>query len=157
MLQKLLIERFQLKVHMETKTLPVYNLVVDKGGSKLQVSTVVEPPSLEELQAHPEKYKGRGSAMGPGMFTGTGVPVRTLTSQLENTLGRPVHDTTGLTGTYDITLHFRPDEGAAGEDRNADAPSIFSAVQEQLGLKLVPDKGPVETLVVDAAQKPEAS
>jgi uncharacterized protein (TIGR03435 family) len=76
---------------------------------------------------------------------------------LANALGRPVRDATELTGVYDITLHYRPDEGAVSDDRNADAPSIFSAVQGQLGLKLVPDKGPVETLVVDAAQKPEAS
>lgn len=156
MLQKLLIERFHLKVHMEIKTLPVYNLVVDKGGSKLQVSTAIEPPSLEELKANPDKYKGRSMSMGAGMFKGTAVPVRALASQLANALGRPVNDATGLTGTYDITLSYRKDEGAAAGG-DADAPSIFSAVEEELGLKLVPDKGPVETLVVDAAEKPEAS
>lgn len=156
MLQKLLIERFQLKVHMETKTLPVYNLVVDKGGPKLQVSTEIQPASEEEFKANPEKYKPRSMTMGPGMFKATSVPVRSLTSQLANALGRPVNDKTALTGTYDITLHYRRDEGAAAGG-DADAPSIFSAVEEQLGLKLVPDKGPVETLVVDGAERPEAS
>jgi uncharacterized protein (TIGR03435 family) len=156
MLQKLLIERFQLKVHIETKTLPVYDLVVDKSGSKLKVSTAIEAPSAEEAKANPDKYKKGSMAMGPGMFQGTGVPVRSLASQLANALGRPVHDATGLTGVYDITLRFGADEGTAGSGDSADAPSVFSAVQEQLGLKLVPDKGPVETLVVDAAQKPEA-
>jgi uncharacterized protein (TIGR03435 family) len=74
MLQKLLIERFQLKVHMETRTLPAYNLVLDKGGSKLQVSTAIAPTSLEEWKANPEKYKAGSTSMGPGMFKGTGVP-----------------------------------------------------------------------------------
>jgi len=154
MLQKLLIERFQMKVHRETKTLPVYDLVVDKGGSKLKVSTAIEPPSEEEAKANPEKYKKGFMTMGRGMFEGTGVPVRSLASQLGNSLGKPVHDQTGLSGSYDISLHFRPEDAEAGGD--ADAPSVFTAVQEQLGLKLVPGKGPVETLVLDGAQKPEA-
>jgi uncharacterized protein (TIGR03435 family) len=157
MLQKLLIERFQLKVHMETKTLPIYDLVVDKSGSKLKISTAIEAPSAEEAKANPDKYKKGFMGMSPGMFQGTGVPVRSLASQLANALGRPVHDETGLTGVYDITLHYRAEEGAEGSGDSADAPSVFSAVQEQLGLKLVPDKGPVEALVVDAAQKPEAN
>ncbi len=156
MLQKLLAERFQLKVHMETKTLPVYDLVVDKTGSKLKVSTALDPPSPEEAREHPEKYNRGGMSMGPGMFKGTGVPVRSLVSQLGNVLGKPVRDQTGLTGEYDIDLHFRREDKADSGD-DADAPSVFSAVQEQLGLRLVPDKGPVETLVVDAARKPEAN
>jgi uncharacterized protein (TIGR03435 family) len=154
MLQKLLIERFQLKVHMEMKTLPIYDLVVDKNGSKLKVSTAIEAPSDEERKANPDKYKKGSMMMGPGTYEGTGMPVQSLTSTLGSVLGKPVHDATGLTGLYDITLHFRPEEAEAGNDDNADAPSVFSAVQEQLGLKLLPNKGPVETLVVDAAQKP---
>ncbi|MBB5061710.1 TIGR03435 family protein [Granulicella mallensis] len=154
MLQKLLTERFQLKVHMETKTLPIYDLVVDKSGSKLKVSTAIEAPSDEERKANPEKYKKGSMMMGPGTYEGSGVQVRALAGQLGNVLGKPVHDATGLTGLYDIELHFRPEEAEAGNDDNADAPSVFSAVQEQLGLKLLPNKGPVETLVVDAAQKP---
>jgi uncharacterized protein (TIGR03435 family) len=154
MLQKLLTERFQLKVHMETKTLPIYDLVVDKSGSKLKVSTAIEAPSDEERKANPEKYKKGSMTMGPGTYEGSGVQVRSLAGQLGNVLGKPVHDATGLTGLYDIELHFRPEEAEAGNDDNADAPSVFSAVQEQLGLKLLPNKGPVETLVVDAAQKP---
>lgn len=157
MLQKLLIERFQLKVHMETKTLPIYDLVVDKGGSKLKPTTAIAAPSAEEMRANPDKYKKGFATMGPGRFEGTGVRVDSLTGQLENALGKPVRDTTGLTGLYDITLHYRPEETAADTADNADVPSVFAAVQEQLGLKLVPAKGPVETLVVDAAQKPDAN
>ncbi len=154
MLQKLLVDRFQLKVHAETKTLPLYDLVVDKGGSKLKGTTAIEAPSAEEMKANPDKYKKGSMTMGPGMFEATGLPVRSLASQLASALGKPVQDETGLTGLYDITLHYRPEETAPD---STDAPSVFSAVQEQLGLKLVPDKGPVETLVVDAAQRPEAN
>jgi len=154
MLQTLLIDRFQLKLHTEMKTLPVYDLVVDKGGSKLQTSTALEAPSQEERRANPDKYKRGNMMMGPGMFEGTGVQLSALASQLGNSVGKPVHNATGLTGVYDITLHFRPEEATSTE--NADAPSIFAALQEQLGLKLLPNKGPVETLTVEAAQKPEA-
>ncbi len=152
MLQKLLVERFQLKVHMETKTLPIYDLVVDKSGSKLKPSTAIDPPSPEEESTHPDKYKKGYTSMGPGMYEGTGVAVKSLASQLANVVGKPVHDTTGLTGLYDIHLNFRSEETTAD---NSDAPSIFSAVQEQLGLKLLSGKGPVEILVMDTAQKPE--
>lgn len=152
MLQKLLVERFQLKVHMETKTLPIYDLVVDKSGAKLKQSTAIDPPSPEEESAHPDKYKKGYTSMGPGMYEGTGVAVKSLASQLANVLGKTVRDTTALPGIYDITIHFRPEETTAD---NSDAPSIFSAVQEQLGLKLLPGKGPVEMLVVDGAHKPE--
>ena len=155
MLQNLLTERFQLKTHLDTRTSAVYNLVVDKSGSKLQPTTALTAPSVEEEHAHPEKYKGNSMSMGPGMFEGTGVSVRSLASQLANAVSKPVIDTTGLTGAYDIKLHFRPEDTHA--DTSSDAPSVFAAVQEQLGLKLVPAKGPVEILVVDAAQKPEAN
>jgi uncharacterized protein (TIGR03435 family) len=157
MLQKLLSERFQLKVHMETKTMPIYDLVVDKSGSKLKPTTAIEPPSEEEAKANPDKYKKGLMTMGPGLYEGTGVPVRSLASQLSTAVEKPVHDATGLTGLYDIKLRYRKDETAADNGADAEAPSIFVAVQEQLGLKLVAGKGPVETLVVDAAQKPEAN
>ncbi len=139
MLQKLLMERFPLKVHTDMKTLPVYDLVVDRSGSKLKLSTAVEAPSEEEQKAHPEKYQKGFVTMGPGMFEGTGVPLRSLASQLSNALNRPVRDATGLTGAYDIKLPYRQEEVPAGSE-NGDVPSVFSAVQEQIGLKLVAKK-----------------
>jgi uncharacterized protein (TIGR03435 family) len=157
MLKNLLIERFHLKVHTETRTLPVYHLVVDKGGSKLKPTTAIEAPSEEEQKAHPDRYRKGFLRMGPGMFEATGVPVQTLASQLSNALERPVDDRTGLTGLYDISLHYRNEGAASAGNAETDAPSIFSAVHDQLGLKLVPDKGPVETLVVDSAEKPDAN
>jgi uncharacterized protein (TIGR03435 family) len=156
MLQKLLTARFQLNTHMETKTLPIYNLVVDKNGSRLKTTTAIDAPSEEEQRANPDKYKKGSMMMGPGTYEATGVLLRSLASQLSNAVGKPVHDATGLTGLYDIKLHYRAEDTAPDNPDNPDSPSIFSAVQDQLGLKLVADKGPVDTLVVDAAQKPEA-
>ena len=156
MLQNLLTERFQLKTHLDTRTSAVYNLVVDKSGPKFTPNPLPTPPSEEEAKAHPEKYNtGANMTMGPGMFEGTAVSVRALASQLANAVSKPVIDATGLTGSYDIKLHFRPEDAPA--DTTSDAPSVFAAVQEQLGLKLVPSKGPVQILVIDAAQKPEAN
>jgi len=155
MLQKLLAQRFQLKTHTETRTLPIYNLVVDKSGSKLKTTTAIDAPSEEEAEANPDKYKKGFVTMGPGMYEAVGVGVLSLTSELADVVSKPVHDATRLTGAYDITLRFRREDTAPDNGENPDTPSIFSAVQEQLGLKLVADKGPVETLVVDAAQKPE--
>lgn len=160
MLQNLLTDRFHLKVHLETKTLPTYDLVIDKSGFKLKPDTLPDAPSNEEAQAHPDKYRKGMLTMGPGLFEASGLPISSLASQLGNTVGKPVHDATGLTGNYDIKLHYRPDEtGPATGDTAADndAPSVFSALQEQLGLKLVPSKGPVEILIVDSAEKPSAN
>ena len=154
MLQKLLTERFQLKVHTETKTLPIYDLVLDKGGPKLRPTTALDAPSDEERKANPDKYRKGLMSMGPGMFQATGVPVASLASQLANALGRTVHDATGLTGAYDITLHYRREEVSTDI---SDLPPLLVALQEQLGLKLIPSKGPVETLIVDSAQKPDAN
>jgi uncharacterized protein (TIGR03435 family) len=157
MLQRLLAERFQLKVHKEMKILPTYDLIVDKGGSKLKVNTAPEAPSEEEAKANPDKYRKGFMTYGPGIFDGSGVAIHSLTSQLANVLEKPVNDKTGLTALYDIKLRFRREEAATDNGDDADKPPILTAVQEQLGLKLVPSKGPVETLVVDAAQLPEAN
>jgi uncharacterized protein (TIGR03435 family) len=157
MLQKLLIERFHLKIHMETKTLPVYDLVPDKGGPKLKESKAIDAPSEEERRANPEKYNKGRMMMGQGRFEGTGVGVRSLASQLSYVLEKPVIDKTELTGLYDITLHYRREETASDSGGDADTPPLLVAVQEQLGLKLVTGKAPVETMVVDAAEKPEAN
>ena len=138
MLQGLITERFQLATHREMKDMPVYELVVGKTGSKLK----------------PVEY-GRGStSMTQGKLVAQGVPVRNLVEQLSRLLNRPVLDKTGMIGAFDFTLEFAP------EGRSSDAagdlpvsPSVFTAVQEQLGLKLEPRKAPVEVLVVDKAER----
>lgn len=161
MMQALLKDRFQLKFHRETKELPTYALVVAKGGPKLKVS---ETPPVESEGPG----RGRGGQMrmmGRGHFEANGLPVSALANQLAQTLGRSVIDKTGLTGDYDFKLDWTPDEnqrgligGPGGEaPREPSAPaegvSIFTAVQDQLGLKLESTKGPVEILVIEGVEK----
>jgi uncharacterized protein (TIGR03435 family) len=146
MVQGLLKDRFQFKSHMETKELPVYHLVVGKNGSK-----------LTENASGPDKGMVR---MGRGQVSATGVPIAMLCRQLAMQLGRTVIDKTGLTGDYDFKLEFTPEEGM-GPGPGGDAPpppdtvgpSLFAAIQEQLGLKLDGAKGPVEVLVIDHIEK----
>jgi uncharacterized protein (TIGR03435 family) len=158
MLRSLLEDRFQLKLTRETREMPVYDLVVAKGGSKLKESSV---PTGDG--------SGRGGGpqirMGRGLLTFKAGPMEILAMQLSNQLGRTVIDKTGLKGNYDFELKWTPDlgqqplgprevggpEGAPPVDSNG--PSIFTALQE-LGLKLESTKGPVEILVIDHVEKP---
>jgi uncharacterized protein (TIGR03435 family) len=139
LLRNLLADRFQLKVHWETRQTNVYALVVAKNG-----------PSLKE-DSDPEKESGINTSKfsHEGRMTGTKEPVSILAGNLGNQLGRIVIDKTGLQGKYDWTLVWDPDP--TPESTN---PSIVTAVQEQLGLKLESQKGPMETLVIDSAQQP---
>lgn len=178
MLQNLLAERFNLIVHRETRELSVYELVVGKGGSKLK--PYVEDPNPP--QPDPSKMipmdKNGNIILRPGqtMFTtsagsdhrkvmgskqtvgGTSGLVTMLGAQL----GRPVIDKTGLTGFYDYTLDYRPQEtnvthlGPVPPPSDSDAPDLITAVEEQLGLKLEAKKGPVEIIVVDSGDKTPA-
>lgn len=148
MLQSLLADRFKLAIHRQTREEPVYELLVSRGGDKLKPSTENQPPRLGN---------GRGRISGAAADTGM------LARMLSGRLGRPVLDKTGLTGNYDFTLTWTPAPGEAGDGTEdgpaADpgGPSIFSALQEQFGLKLESAKGPVEILVVDHVEKPDAN
>jgi uncharacterized protein (TIGR03435 family) len=149
MLQSLLEERFKLKLHRESKEEPVYELVVAKGGPKLQQAA----DSLKQQQ--------RGLQMRRGQLTGTAAPMSILVSQLSQQLGRSVIDKTGLTGQYDFDLKWTPEFGQsqggpadAGPPPDSPGPSIFTALQEQLGLKLESTKSQVDVLVVDHAEQP---
>jgi uncharacterized protein (TIGR03435 family) len=135
MVQTLLAERFQLKFHRETKEQPVYALVVGKGGPKLQAA----------------KSEGRGVGIGVrGRLNGNGADMKTLASVLADRLSRSVVDRTGLKGFYDFLLTWTPDEVQADDP----GPSLSTAIQEQLGLKLESTKAPVEMIVIDHAEKP---
>ena len=145
-LQDLLAGRFQLKLARETRELPVYHLVVAKGGSKLKESTA--------------KEDDRFMQMGRGRITFKGASMSSLAVQLSQQLGRTVLDQTGLTANYDFTLNWTP-ETPSGPDGPKDAPSadpngptLFTAIQEQLGLKLESAKGPVEVLVIASVERP---
>lgn len=152
MLRSLLADRFRLRVHRETKHEAVYELVAMKGGSKL-TERVARGPA------------GRWLRFGPGELTGAAVPMLLLADQLSRLLGRSVVDKTALAGSYDFTLRWIPRPGeftplgrpepTPPEDSNGS--SIFTALEEQLGLKLRPANGLVEILVVDRAERPLGS
>jgi uncharacterized protein (TIGR03435 family) len=142
MLQTLLADRFQLKLHRETRERPVYALVVAKNGTKLKESAPDKEFSISV-------GGGRTSHLTMTKATMEQLAVQLSTSGLD----RPVLDKTGLAGHYDITLNWIPEyNGPPAPDSNGI--SVFTAVQEQLGLKLEPKKAPVEILVIDHVEKP---
>jgi uncharacterized protein (TIGR03435 family) len=138
MLKAVLEERFKLEVHRETKELTEYALVLAKNGPKLKK---VEPGEGDTTSRRGHLTATRTSMSGLARFL-AGPNVR---------LGRPVANKTGLDGVFDFNLDWTPE---SGEQPKADAPpSIFVALQEQLGLKLEAQKGPVEILIVDHVEK----
>jgi uncharacterized protein (TIGR03435 family) len=213
MLQNLLAERFKLAVHRETKELPIYALVVGKGGPKLKESVDdsaasqggAAGPGGPSASAPPPPPPPGGDGAGPvrmkmgadGMpqlppgvgknglmmmmmngrlrMVGNGQPVSALTGMLADQLGRPVVDATELKAKYDFTVDFTPENmsgpmgglpppppqhegGPGGGGPMASAPdasglSIFTALQEQMGLKLEQRKGPIDLLVIDHMEK----
>lgn len=153
LLRAMLIDRFHLQAHPETKILPVYELVLAKGGSKMRPA----PPAPLPAEAKTDDTRERGSmSFRPGHLEAHAYKVSNLAEQLGYMVQRTVLDKTGLTGDYDLTLDWTPEEQlqAAGENGADVRPSIYTALQEQLGLKLVPTKGPVETLVIDHVELP---
>jgi bla regulator protein blaR1 len=162
-LQALLADRFKLVFHRETRNLPVYALILGENGAKLQASRVtIGDPKLTAGSG--SKREARQVLVGPGQLRGQGVPLAFLADFLGRQLGRTVVDRTGLNGTYDLTLEWPADEDRAsllGKTQNASQASeqstessLFTSVQEQLGLKLVPQIGPVEVLVIDQVERP---
>jgi uncharacterized protein (TIGR03435 family) len=152
MLKVLIEDRFQLKVHRETKEMPVYALTVAKGGSKLQANSGEPGPMLR---------------MGRGELIGKKVAMPMILQVLSQQLRRPVLDKTDLKGEYDFTLTWTPEPGAGagpgppggpGPDAappvDLSGPSIFTAIQEQLGLRLESIKGPADVVVIDSVEKP---
>lgn len=142
-LRMLLADRFQLKIHRETKELPVYALTVARNGPKIKIA-VDDDATRSSLGIR------RGDA-GKAQIRGIRVPLANLVRILSDQVGRSVMDKTELNGNYDFKMTFTPDMGLQGPA--GDGPSIFTALQEQLGLRLESEKGPVEVLVVDSAQK----
>lgn len=147
MLQSLLADRFQLKLHRESKDLPVYELVIGKGGAKLVAKLSDETP-------------GRSNTAGarppaPATLTGSLASLLTL---LSNGVDRPIVDKTGLTESYYEYanldwVQFARDRRAAADNASL-GESIFTAVQEKLGLKLQPTKAPTSVLVIDHVDRP---
>jgi bla regulator protein blaR1 len=146
-LQMLLADRFQLAVHSQTKELPIYALVAAKNGPKME-------PNLSP--------DGSVQSMSTGltMLKAKRASTEEIASALASIVGRPVIDQTGLKGFYDLKVEWTPDAAASApgvlEEKPAanSGPTLFTALQEQIGLKLESRKGPVETLVVDRAERP---
>lgn len=144
-LQAVLADRFHLKLHAVTKSVPVFALVIGKKGPILQ-KTSVEEGNMEEggyMRMHILEKEDQIEAKDMKMSD--------FTDELSHVLSRMVLDRTGLTDRYDFVLKWTPDE-----DRDADAtgPSLYTALQEQLGLKLESQNGPVNVYVVDHIEKP---
>jgi uncharacterized protein (TIGR03435 family) len=149
MVQQLLADRFKLAVHHETKELPVYALVVAKGGPKLTASK--DPDKGTSTSSNNGRLTTKGSTMEK--------LAETLTANLARELGRVVIDKTGIEGRYDLALTWSPENNSAAmmnasNEASPPGPSIFTALQEQLGLKLESSKGPVQTLVIDHIEQP---
>jgi uncharacterized protein (TIGR03435 family) len=164
MQQSLLADRFHLKAHFETRVLPVYEIVPAKGG--LKITEVPAPP--ERKPGDPPLQMRPGDPLPPGsvrtMFNSTGLRVldaRAIQMQLlARIIGgdagdRPIVDHTGFTGYFDVTdLTWAPLGDASATTTSPDAPSLTVALQEKLGLKLVPAKDPIEVLVIDSIDRP---
>ncbi|HTW63380.1 MAG TPA: TIGR03435 family protein [Bryobacteraceae bacterium] len=180
MLRSLLEDRFQLKFHRDTKEESVYALVLANEEGKLgpKLTPAKEggctprdpskPPALPEPGQPPTLPCG-GMMMSPSSMMASDMPISNMIPMLSRTLGRTVIDKTGLTGKYDISLQWTPDEAQAAQFPGGGAPpggppgfpppdpngpSLFTALEEQLGLKLESQKGPVEMFVIDSVQRP---
>jgi uncharacterized protein (TIGR03435 family) len=147
MLQGLLAERFKLRVHEVSKNLAAYALVVTKSGAKFSKSKEETKDGLERAKAHPIEEHPTSNGVE---YWAHGASMELLAAHLTGLMGATVLDRTGLGGQYDFTLQS---SGAGGRTDSA-WPSIFSALTEQLGLRLQSIKGPVLDLVIDHIEKP---
>jgi uncharacterized protein (TIGR03435 family) len=137
MLQALLADRFKMRFHFESRERPIYSLQIAKGGFKCKIVA--------------EKDADRGSSWSADHVEVRGGTTTNLAYSLSDTVGRQVRDDTGLRGKYYMLLKWTPEEK---QNEGEVGPTIFTAMQEQLGLKLVSAKGQVETLVIDHVEKP---
>jgi uncharacterized protein (TIGR03435 family) len=144
MLQTLLVQRFNFKFHREQKEMPVYAMIVGKGGPKLKES------AADEAFVAYHGVHGRNQYLSASHMT-----MESLADEIGNTFfaDRPVIDRTGLNGAYDFKIEATP-EFRYNQDPHPEDVSVFSAIREQLGLKLVPRKANVEVLIVDHVERP---
>jgi bla regulator protein BlaR1 len=143
--QALLKDRFQLQLHRETRTAPIYSLAIAKSGIKSSVLSATQNPQ-------------KGINAGQGTMLGEAASMTQLAYKLSRLLQRPVVNNTGLEGNFDFKLEWTPELGPSAPDGQpvdtSGGPSIFSALQEQLGLRIEATKGPVEVLVIDHVDWP---
>jgi uncharacterized protein (TIGR03435 family) len=158
MVQSLLLDRFSLKLSSQTKNLSVYAMAVAKGGPRLKGAEGLPPPvpATTPGLAHMPTLMGRRGELKAGAVS---MPFFTDWVSRQPEMGdRVVIDATGLKGSYDFELNWSPDDGHTpllnGVPQESTGPSIFTAFQEQLGLKLESRKAPVEVLVIDHVERP---
>jgi uncharacterized protein (TIGR03435 family) len=150
-------DRFQLHTHRETRELPLYELLISKGGPKIKL---VNLPSGQSTGSRPNVPPGAVSSRS-GSLVASAISMEQLITALSAVVGRPIIDKTGLTGTFEVNLRYAPDAPIPQQTDSVALPgpadveaSIFTALQEQLGLKLESARGPVEVLVIDSVSKP---
>jgi uncharacterized protein (TIGR03435 family) len=160
MLRALLEDRFKLKYHRETKEAQLYALILAKKarlGPKINLSADSDCP------ANPSVSTFCGVSARPGLMIGQRVPMTRIARELSPFADRPVQDHTGLTGSFDFQLTWTPDQNVSsdggakllnGTPLDTSGPSFFSAIHEQLGLKLESQRGQIEILVIDHAEQP---
>jgi uncharacterized protein (TIGR03435 family) len=171
-------DRFALHAHQETREMAVYRLSIGKNGPGLKVTQSREPPQTDSSSG-PQPGTGRtgrpedvvpppGRAMaGPGVVLATAIPEQQLVMLLGRWLDRPIIDKTGLTGYVDVRLRFAPESAPRPVQvppspdgtvpAPSDDPSIFTAIEEQLGLKLELAREPIDVLIIDSARRPAAN
>jgi uncharacterized protein (TIGR03435 family) len=174
MMQDLLEDRFKLRAHRETRELPIYVLMLERTDGKMGPGLRASITDCANVAARgrlgppprsmaPGERPPCGMRMAPGQLIGGGVPISQLTLPLSQFAQRMVVDRTGLSGNFDIDLKWTPDalpQGPAPPGApplpsiDPNGPSLFTAVQEQLGLKLESARAPVEVLVIDHVERP---
>jgi uncharacterized protein (TIGR03435 family) len=172
MLRTLLADRFKLVIRNETREMPIYALILARAdrrlGTQLRASNVdcaaLFTAARARGEAPPPTTNGRptcGTRTTRGSMMTTGVAIGDFARNLGPFTGRPVVDKTGLTGVYDLDLTWTPEEAPPGPGGtsappppSSDSGSLYSAVQEQLGMKLDAQRGPVDVLVIDSVERP---
>jgi uncharacterized protein (TIGR03435 family) len=163
MLRPLLEDRFKLKLHRETRELPVFTINAARGGIKLKASKeggCVAGDRFHAPAGEEAKYCGtnllrvKGSSLE---WNASRIDMGAAAKALSSALRRPVIDKTGFAGTFDIQVQWASEQGPGVAVTDGAEPAIFTVLQDQLGLKIESGKGPVEVLVIDHVEKPDAN
>ena len=161
MLQQVLTECCGMKAHFDNRDMPIYALVIAKSGIKMKENHSSDPIRPSGIGPDGQQTHEEALYRSQGKLVGQAIPIRSLALALSSVgLDRPVVDQTDLVGRFDFSIAWKPEPNAGPEDAatiaRSDAPetNIFTAIQEQLGLKLEPTKGSVQVLVIDELQKP---
>ena len=151
MLRSLLADRFKLVAHFETREQPVYALVLLRSDARLGPG--LKPSAPQQRPAGSARFPLTSLSNGLARISGSHVTLDSFATVLTSSVfSQRVIDRTGLKGEFELDLQFAPDSGVT--QRASELPSIFTAVQEQLGLRLQPERGPVPFLVIDSIQRP---